>query len=325
MSIFEERLEYKPFQYGHITDPLIDAMTEGHWTHKEFTFARDVQDFHTAIDAHQQEVLRRTILLISQVEIAVKTYWGNIGNLLPKPEIADMGAIFGGIEVIHSRAYSHILTKLGLEDDFKLLFNEPVIEGRIRYLKKHNEKIYDNNKKQVCYSLALFTLFTENVSLFSQFYIILAFNRFNALFKDVANVVNYSALEENLHAQGGIMLLNQIKKEEPELFDEELIEKITSEAKEAIRIESELIAWILHGYDDEYISQDLLETFIKLRMNNAMIDIGLPTLFELDEHLIDKVSWMDEEICAGRVVDFFDGRPTEYNLSRKSFDEEDLF
>ena len=39
--------------------------------------------------------IKRAILLISQVEVAVKSYWSNIGKHLPKPEIADMGTVFG--------------------------------------------------------------------------------------------------------------------------------------------------------------------------------------------------------------------------------------
>ena len=115
-SIFEKRLSYKPFDYSEITDPLINAMWASHWTHNEFNFKADVQDYHTSLTKEERDVIKRAILLISQVEVAVKSYWSNIGKHLPKPEISDMGAVFGGVEVIHSRAYSEILTKLGLED-----------------------------------------------------------------------------------------------------------------------------------------------------------------------------------------------------------------
>ena len=132
------------------------------------------------------------MLLISQVEVAVKSYWSNIGKHLPKPEIADMGAVFGGVEVIHSRAYSEILTKLGLEKSSPLLENEPVL-NRVTYLNKYVDRVFEDDKKQFLYSLILFTLFTENVSLFSQFYTVLGFNRFKAVLKDTANVVQYTS------------------------------------------------------------------------------------------------------------------------------------
>lgn len=325
MSIFDERQNYKPFEYSHITDPLINCMWSSHWTHNEFSFSKDIQDFHTVITTEEQNVIKRTMLLISQIEIAVKSYWGNIGRLLPKPEIADMGAVFGGVEVIHSRAYSEILSKLGFEDEFTDLFNEPIVKNRSTYLRKYNNKIYADDRKQVCYSLALFSIFTEGVSLFSQFYIILAFNRFRSLFKDIANVVAYTILEENIHLNGGIMLLNQIKSEHPELFDDELMGKIIDEAREAIEIETSLIRWMLQGYSNEHVSEDILVNFVKHRMNTCLGDLGIQKLFVLDEDTVTSLSWIDEEIYAGQMTDFFAKKPTAYAKSNKTFDYEEIF
>lgn len=96
MSIFEKRTHYKPFEYSELTNPLIEAMWASHWTHKEFSFSGDVQDFHTKLSIQEQGVIKRSLLMISQVEVAVKSYWANIGNLIPKPEIADMGAVLEG-------------------------------------------------------------------------------------------------------------------------------------------------------------------------------------------------------------------------------------
>ena len=84
MSIFTERKNYKPFEYSGITDPLINAMWAGHWTHNEFNFLNDIQDYKTKLTAEEQGVVKRAILLTSQVEVAVKSYWSSIGKLLPK-------------------------------------------------------------------------------------------------------------------------------------------------------------------------------------------------------------------------------------------------
>jgi ribonucleoside-diphosphate reductase beta chain len=226
MSIFDEQKNYKPFKYGHITDPLINAMWAGHWTVNEFSFISDINDFKVNLNDREKEVFKKTMLLISQIEVAVKSYWSNIRKIFPRPEIADMGSVFGGVEVIHSRAYSEILNVLGFNDEFQNILTMPVVNGRVSYLNKYNDKPYTNDRKNAVYSLILFTLFVENVSLFSQFYIVLAFNRFRGLFKDVANVVQYTSKEENLHAEGGMALINQVKKEHPEIFDEDFNNRI---------------------------------------------------------------------------------------------------
>ena len=324
-SIFEKRLSYKPFDYSEITDPLINAMWASHWTHNEFNFKSDVQDYHTSLTEEEQGVIKRAILLISQVEVAVKSYWSNIGKHLPKPEIADMGAVFGGVEVIHSRAYSEILTKLGLEDEFKtLLENEPVL-NRVNYLNKYVDRVYEDDRKQFLYSLILFTLFTENVSLFSQFYTILGFNRFQAVLKDTANVVQYTSKEENLHAEGGMALINQIRREHPELFDAELEARILHEAEEALQAEGRLINWILQGFENQFLSEDILNNYLKARVNESMRRIGFDITFPVVKSVVGVTEWMDEEVYASALSDFFHKKPIDYAKSTKSFTAEELF
>ena len=324
-SIFEKRLTYKPFDYSEITDPLINAMWASHWTHNEFNFKSDVQDYHTSLTPEERAVIKRAILLISQVEVAVKSYWSNIGKHLPKPEIADMGAVFGGVEVIHSRAYSEILTKLGLEEEFiTLLENEPVL-NRVNYLNKYVDRVFEDDKKQFLYSLILFTLFTENVSLFSQFYTVLGFNRFKAVLKDTANVVQYTSKEENLHAEGGMALVNQIRREHPELFDEELVDRIKEESRVALEAESRLVKWILQGFDNEFLSEDILNNYLKSRVNESMKRIGFDIEFAVDKSVLAITQWMDEEVYASALSDFFHKKPIDYAKSTKSFTAEELF
>lgn len=325
MSIFTERKNYKPFEYSGITDPLINAMWAGHWTHNEFNFLNDIQDYKTKLTEEEQGVVKRAILLTSQVEVAVKSYWSSIGKLLPKPEIADMGAVFGGVEVVHSKAYAEILSKLGLEEQFEDLFTEPVIVGRVNYLTKYINKIYKNDHKNICYSLVLFTLFTEYTALFSQFYTILGFNRFRGVLKDVANVVQYTSKEENLHAEGGIALLNQIRAEHPELFDAEFIQKIQDEVLEAYKAESDLIDWILEGYENEFLSARILKGYVQIRLNDALQKIGMEPAFTVDSDIKEQTLWMEEEVYASALTDFFHKKPIDYSKKMKTYNEEDLF
>lgn len=324
-DIFQERKKYKPFEYSHITTPLIDAMWSSHWTHNEFNFLNDVQDYKTKLSEQEQGVVKRAILLTSQVEVAVKSYWGSIGKLLPKPEIADMGAVFGGVEVIHSRAYSEILEKLGLNDEFEDLLKEPVVHNRVTYLSKYVNKIYKNDHKNILYSLVLFTLFTEATSLFSQFYTVLGFNRFRGVFKDISNIVQYTSKEENLHMEGGIALINVIKEENPDLFDEEFKDKIYEETKEAFESEQKLVSWILQGYENEFLSQEILEKYIKYRLNECLNKIGVNKPYKLREEDIEKFIWMEEEVYASALTDFFHKKPIDYAKSNKSYNDDELF
>jgi len=59
------------------------------------------------------------MLAIAQVEVAVKTFWGDIYRRLPKPEVGSVGYTFAESEVRHHDAYSHLLEILGLNSEFE--------------------------------------------------------------------------------------------------------------------------------------------------------------------------------------------------------------
>jgi hypothetical protein len=50
--------------------------------------------------------------------------------------------------------------------------------------------------------------------------------------------VKYTRNEENIHALVGIKIINTIREEHPELFDEDLEQRILHEAEEAFKSES---------------------------------------------------------------------------------------
>lgn len=324
-DIFNHRTNYKPYEYNNITEKFIDAIWQSHWTHNEFNFKSDVQDYITELTPQEQDVVKKAILLISQVEVSVKSYWSNIGKVFPKPEIADVGAVFGGNEVIHSRAYSQILNQLGFDGDFQNILTSGVVDGRVKYLSKYVNKIYKNDHKNIVYSLVLFSLFTENVSLFSQFYVLLGFNRFNNVLKDVSNVVQYTSKEETIHALFGITLINEVRKERPEIFDDEFIQKIIDETEEAVKAESNLIEWMIGDFENDFLSKEILIGYVKYRLNTSLKLIGINHSFEIPETIQNKIIWMEEEILANSITDFFYKKPIDYAKKNKSFNSDDLF
>jgi ribonucleoside-diphosphate reductase beta chain len=324
LRIFDEQIARKPNLYPFCQE-FIDTMWKGHWTANEFSFRSDLQDFKTELTYQEQEVVTRTLSAIGQIEIAVKKFWSKLGDNLPHPTITDMGLVMAGVEVIHNIAYDKLLDVLGLQDVFQDNLKLDVIQGRVKYLTKYLEKNYSDSKKQYIYSLILFTLFIENVSLFSQFYIILWFGRFKNVLKDTNQQVLYTKNEELIHASVGIKLIQTIRQEYPELFDAELETKILHEAEEAFKAESKIVDWILDGYQGPRLSDEILKEYIKHRINASLVEIGFSKIFEIDEFLYRDFEWMNEEVLGNNVTDFFFKRPVEYSKKGRSFEAEELF
>jgi ribonucleoside-diphosphate reductase beta chain len=322
--IFEEQISRKPNLYPW-TEQFIEAMHNGFWTDKEFSFKADVQQFKTELTDQEREIIVRTLSAIGQIEVAVKTFWAKLGENLPHPSLQDLGYVMANIEVIHNSAYERLISVLDLEDVFDENLKLEWIQGRVKYLKKYTHKFYKDSKKQYLYALILFTLFVENVSLFSQFYIINWFARFKNVLKDTDQQVKYTRNEENIHALVGIKIINTIREEHPELFDEDLQERILHEAEEAFKSESKIVDWMVNGIDEDGLSADILKEFIKNRINESLSQINFPKVFKIDENLISCTTWFDEELLGNNMTDFFHSRPVEYSKKNQSFSEDDLF
>jgi ribonucleoside-diphosphate reductase beta chain len=322
--IFDEQISRKPNLYPW-TEQAKQAMHSGFWTDKHFTFASDIQQFKVSLSDQERQIVIRTLSAIGQIEVAVKSFWSKLGDNLPHPSLADLGIVMGNTEVIHNDAYERLLTLLGLDDVFEQNLKLDWIQGRVKYLKKYTHKFYKDSKKQYVYALILFTLFVENVSLFSQFYVINWFARFKNVLKDTDQQVKYTRNEETIHALVGMKIVNTIRNEYPDLFDSDLEAKILEEAEQAFFAESKIIDWMVNGIDEPNLSAPILKELIKQRINDSLDQIGFQKLFSIDKQLIEKTTWFNEELLANNMVDFFFAKPTEYSKDAYSFSEDELF
>lgn len=322
--IFEEQVSRKPDYYSFCQE-FISAMWAGHWTPNEFNFKSDVHDFKTKLSEDEKRIVEKTLSAIGQIEVAVKKFWAKMPETLKHPSLADLGYTMANIEVIHNIAYEKLLNSLDLNKIFEENLKLDIIQGRVKYLRKYLEKNYDDEKKQYVYALILFTLFVENVSLFSQFYTVLWFGRYKNVLKDTNQQVLYTKNEELIHAQAGIRLIQTIKSEYPELFDEDLKNKIISEAQEAYKSESKIIDWMIGDYSDKRINAKIVKEYVKYKINDSLKQIGFGEIYEISDELYRDFEWMNEEVLGNNMTDFFYKRPVDYSKKHTNFDADNLF
>lgn len=324
MSIFDRRVAFKPFEYPEVIK-FKEAIQHSYWLISEFNFTSDIQDFNVSINAVEKSALKNAMLAIAQIEVSVKMFWAKISERFPKPEITQVGIAFANSEIIHGDAYSHLLEVLGLNAEFDLLLQNPVIQNRVDYLSKYLKNNADTPRELYTLTLTLFAIFVENVSLFSQFAIIKSFNKYKNLFKNIDNVIQATALEETLHAQFGIWLINQIKKEFPTWFDEEFYEKIYKACRKACDAEIKIIDWIFEAGELEFIKKETLKEYIKDRFNESMEAIGGKPIYRINAETLAPLKWMKEETLSEISGDFFYKRPVSYSSRQQSITASDLF
>jgi len=323
-NIFKKRVNLKPYEYPQLVE-YVDAIRHSYWVHTEFNFTSDIQDFKVHLNEKERTAVERAMLAISQIEIAVKTFWGDIYKKMPKPEIGNVGATFAESEVRHADAYSNLIQVLGLNNEFENLMEVPAIRRRIKYLEKSISGARSTENRDYFESVILFSMFIENVSLFSQFLVMLSFNKHKNVLKGISNAVEATSKEENIHAEFGFDLVNTIKAENPDWWNDELVEDIVDATLDAYDAEAEIVDWMFEKGDLDFLTKEQTLEFIKDRFNRSLKAIGIDSVFSIDESLLETTEWFDDEILTTKHTDFFNKRSINYSKKQKSITSDDLF
>lgn len=323
-DIFRERSNVRPYEYPELLEHMW-AIYDSFWTHREFSYGADIQDMHVNMKQHERSAIAKTMLAISTVEVkAVKDYWGRVHERLPKAEVGMVGAAFSSNEVIHLLAYANLLELMGLNKDFEEVDNIPALKRRLDYL-KNSMRGRDGTNKEFVRTLILFALFTENVSLFGQFLIMLTMNKERNLLKGIANAVQSTQKEESCHASFGIALINIIRRENPDWFDDEMEDYVVEMLMESYDAEMGIINWIFEDGEWSYLPKSDIDMFLKDRYNQSMVSCGFKPVFEVDdEYLSSKFEWFDVESRTTNRIDFFNKKSTNYQRKNVSISVDDL-
>ena len=323
-DIFKKRINLKPYEYPEL-EAYKEAIQHSYWLFSEFNYTSDIQDYKVNAKPHEREAIRRAMLAIAQIEVDVKEFWGNLYKRMPKPELANVGAVFAESEVRHADAYANLLELLGLNSDFEKINEIPALSQRINYLKKHIQYSLTGDKRDFVIAVLLFSSAIEHISLFSQFLIMMSFNKYKNLFSGVSNAIEATSKEEQLHGEFGIDLVNTVREEHPEWFDENMEEDVLAVFYEAWESEKALLDWIFEEGELDFLPRVTVENFIKNRLNNSLKAVNFKPIFEVDEEEVEKTDWFDDEIVATKHVDFFEKRSVNYSKRTKAITANDLF
>lgn len=324
MGIFDKRVSYKPFEYPEVLQ-FVEAINKSFWVHSEVDFTADVQDFHSQLEPHEKHAVKNALLAIAQIEVSVKTFWGNLYNHMPKPELNGLGATFAECEFRHSEAYSRLLEVLGYNEEFSNVIEIPAVKKRIDFLSNVLKHANSTTPKEYVSSLLLFSILIENVSLFSQFAIILSFTRFKGYMKNVSNIIAWTSIDEQIHANAGIYLINKIREEQPDLLTDSDIEDIYTLVDQSIELEGEILDWIFELGELNVFSREDLLNFMKYRVDDSLKKINMETRYNVSPEEYRPMKWFEEEVFANSMDDFFAKRPVDYTKHDKSITANDLF
>lgn len=295
MSITEIREPYKvngSFEYPEYYEKFQKAIASV-WRPEEVSMAHDVYDWQEC-STEERDVIGGILRGFTQLELHVACYWGDvITKLFPKHEIHAMARAFSCSEAVHAAAYSHLSDTLGL-DEFEAFLGDPAARAKIDYFVNQADPIV---------SLGVFSGAGEGVSLFSSFAALLSFN-LDGRFKGVAQIISWSALDEQQHSDGGCSLFRELDREGRVSDDQK--NQIVEGFSAVLSNEDAFLEKIFNGYTLRCISREDLWHYLRHRANDRLRALGIDHVFEYDRSKADSIKKWFEPVLKGQVSqDFF--------------------
>jgi len=322
MGLFDNRIEYKPFEYPEYYTEGWLKQAQAFWLHTEISMSGDVKDWNERLTDKEKSLVGNILLGFAQTECAVSDYWTQkVVGWFPKHEIQQMAMMFGSQETIHAVAYSYLNETLGLED-FKAFLHEPATAKRFENLVAYE----GNSPRGIASSLAIFSAFAEGVSLYSAFAVLYSFQMRNLL-KGIGQQMKWSVRDESLHSKMGCRLFRHMCEEDNQLLDL-CRSNVIKAAEDMVQLEAMYINKMFEAGEIEGISSNDLINFIKKRTNEKLVELGyvdLGSYFPYDEKAAANLDWFYHLTGGVTHTDFFAMRPTDYSKANEGEDFEDIW
>ena len=322
MSLFKERIPYKPFEYPEYYNDGWLKQAQAFWLHTEIPMSGDVKDWNEKLTKEEKNLVGNILLGFAQTECAVSDYWTQkVVGWFPKHEIQQMAMMFGSQETIHAVAYSYLNETLGLEN-FEAFLQDDATMQRFENLVAYK----GSDPVGIGKSLAIFSAFAEGVSLYSAFAVLYSFQLRNLL-KGIGQQMKWSVRDESLHSIMGCRLFNHMCKEIPNLLEECRDDVITA-ATAMLKAEEKYIDKMFELGDIENLKAYDLKQFIRKRLNEKLQELGyfdLGEYFAFDENGAANLDWFYHLTGGHTHTDFFAVRPTDYSKANEGEDFEDIW
>lgn len=324
MTLLQTRTTYKPFEYPEAFDYFL-KQNQAHWLATEIPMSSDVQDWKLNLTESERKVVGGILKGFIQSEIHVNEYWSqNVAKWFKHPEIQMMAISFAAMEGIHTHAYAHLNETLGIED-YDAFLAEPTAKAKIDRLVDANRPSFSSSgtdlSTTIAQQLAIFSAFTEGVSLFANFAVLLNFSRFNKL-KGVGQIISFSIKDESLHSQAGTWLFRKFISENPKIFTDDLKKTLYQAARDTIELEDNFIDKVFEEGPIEGLDPKDLKVFIRNRANLKLGELGLKMNWKnLDQEALKRMNWFDYLSAGIDHTDFFNQRVVTYSKGTTMFDD----
>jgi ribonucleoside-diphosphate reductase beta chain len=220
-------------------------------------------------------------------------------------------------EAIHTHAYQYVIESLGIDEGeiFNMYREVPSVARKAAWALPFTNSLSDENfktgtletDKTLLRNLIAFYCVLEGIFFYCGFTQILSMGNRNKM-TGTAEQFQYILRDESMHLNFGIDVINQIKLENPQLWDEEMQDQAAGMILQGMQLEIEYARDTMpRGVLG--MNASMMEEYLNYIANRRLVQIGLPEEFPNAEN---PFPWMSEIMDLRKEKNFFETRVIEY-------------
>ena len=310
-----------PFKYDWAWQKYLDGCAN-HWMPQEINMNADLALWKKegGLTEDERRIVKRNLGFFSTADsLVANNLVLAIYRLITNPECRQYILRQSFEEAIHTHAYQYCIESLGMDEGeiFNMYREIPSVAKKAQWGIQYTRELSDpefktgtpETDKALLQNLIAFYCVLEGIFFYCGFTQILSMGRRNKM-TGVAEQFQYILRDESMHVNFGVDVINQIKLENPHLWDQAMRDKATQMILEGTELE------IQYARDTMPrgvlgMNSAMMEEYLQFIANRRLTQLGLPEQFK---GVSNPFPWMSEIMDLRKEKNFFETRVTEYQV-----------
>ncbi|MGJ3254971.1 MAG: ribonucleotide-diphosphate reductase subunit beta [Alcanivorax sp.] len=310
-----------PFKYDWAWQKYLDGCAN-HWMPQEVNMNADLALWKKTdgLTDDERRIVKRNLGFFSTADsLVANNLVLAIYRLITNPECRQYILRQSFEEAIHTHAYQYCIESLGMDEGeiFNMYQEIPSVAKKAQWGIQYTRDLSDpefktgtvETDKALLENLIAFYCVLEGIFFYCGFTQILSMGRRNKM-TGVAEQFQYILRDESMHVNFGVDVINQIKLENPHLWDSQMRDKATQMILEGTELE---IQYARDTMPRGVLGMNaaMMEEYLQFIANRRLVQLGLPEQFK---GVNNPFPWMSEIMDLRKEKNFFETRVTEYQV-----------
>ncbi|HCF2447034.1 TPA: ribonucleotide-diphosphate reductase subunit beta [Pseudomonas aeruginosa] len=310
-----------PFKYDWAWQKYLDGCAN-HWMPQEVNMTADIALWRSpdGLSEDERRIVKRNLGFFSTADsLVANNLVLAVYRLITNPECRQYILRQAFEEAIHTHAYQYCIESLGMDEGeiFNMYHEIPSVAKKASWGLKYTRSISDpefktgtpETDRQFLRNLIAYYCVLEGIFFYCGFTQILSMGRRNKM-TGVAEQFQYILRDESMHLNFGIDVINQIKLENPHLWDAEMRDEATQMILQGTQLEIEYARDTMpRGVLG--MNAPMMEDYLKFIANRRLVQIGLKEEYPGTNN---PFPWMSEIMDLKKEKNFFETRVIEYQV-----------